>query len=409
MNSISTISINDKAAKQPLATLIDGWVISDNEIFVKPFETYVSQWPNTRFSHLNSFEFRSQLLTIDSQSPPDMIILDGKTDWVAAAELIKTKLGNETQIILLTENSDTTTLRHALKVGFKDVLTIPFDEAELDQHLYDCATEKRNNQNQGQVSVFINSKGGMGATILATTVAHLIALEKTTNTALIDTDAQFGCTASLLSTSPKFLLSDALDQVDDIDEFALNGMLTKHESGLRFITSRSEELVDNLPEFKSIAFNRFLLQVRNNFDHVIVDLSRGLENATLPAVAEANNIFIVVQQCIPAISEAATLIKQLKHLLGINQKNIKIIVNRYTKSNEIKPDEIKKSLHVDELILIPNDYQSVNSSTNLGELLATYYEKKPIVRKLRETSDFIMNKQSEEAHGLKRLFSFLRS
>ncbi|ELR65891.1 Type II/IV secretion system ATPase TadZ/CpaE, associated with Flp pilus assembly [Photobacterium marinum] len=410
MNSISTLSIHDKtASKQPLATFIDGWIVSDDVAFINPFEAYISQWPNTRFKPFDEPAFHSQLNNKENLTFPDMIIIDGKIDWVNAAELIKDILGNNTQIILLTENSDTQVLRHALKTGIKDVLTIPFDEEELDQLLYDCAEEKRNSRNQGQVSVFLNAKGGMGATIIATTVAHLIALEQSTSSVLIDTDAQFGCTSNLLSTQPNYLLNEALAQVDEIDEFALNGMLTKHESGLKFITSRSTDLVDTLPEFKATAFNRFLLQVRNNFDHVIIDLSRGLENATLPAIAEANNIFIVVQQCIPAIREAAILIKQLKHLLGINQQNIKVIVNRYTKNSEIKPEEIQKSLHVDELILIPNDYQSVNSSTNLGELLATHYDKKPIVSKLKETSDLIMNKTHEEAHGLKRFFSFLRS
>jgi len=409
MNNISTLPVNENATKQPLATLIDGWIISSETSFTKPLCAYIAQWSNTKFNHFNEFEYRAQLQKNENRTCPDLVIIDGKTDWMSVANQLKKSLGNNLQIILLTEQTETETLRQALKIGIKDVLTIPFNEDELDQILYDCANEKRSNRNQGEVSVFINSKGGMGATIIATTVAHIIALEKTTNPVLIDTDAQFGCTSGLLSTSPKYILSEALSQVDELDELALSGMLTKHESGLKFITSRSEDLLDTLPEFNAIAFNRFILQVRNNFDHVIVDLSRGLENATLPAIAEANNIFIVVQQCIPAISEAATLIKQLKHLLGINQQQIKIIVNRYTKNSEIKPDEIKHSLHVDELILIPNDYQSVNSSTDLGELLATHYEKKPIVKALKETSDIIMEKNVENAHGFKRFFSFLRS
>lgn len=409
MSNIETLLNQNAQLKQPLATFVDGWVISSHASFINPIQSYLKQWPNTKFTQFNEIEFRNLHQERKLTTSPDIVLLDGNSDWMNTANYLKKHFNSSLQIILLTEQSDTDTLRHALKCGIKDVLTIPFDEEELDQLLYDCANEKRNNSAQGTVSVFINAKGGMGATIIATTVAHLIALEEKTNPVLIDTDAQFGCTSGLLATSPKYLLSDALSQIDEIDELALSGMLTKHESGLKFITSRSEELVDTLPEFNAASFHRFLLQVRNNSDHVLIDLSRGLENATLPALAEANNIFIVIQQCIPAISEAATLIKQLKHLLGISQQQIKVIVNRYTKSNEIKPEQIKQSLHVDELILIPNDYQSVNSSTDLGELLATHYEHKPIVKVLRETSHLIIGKQHEEAHGLKRFFSFLRS
>ncbi|MEJ2762565.1 AAA family ATPase [Photobacterium sp. MCCC 1A19761] len=408
MNNICTLSVNDTRTKRPLSTYLDGWILSNNPAFVTPLANYVQQWPNTKFKSVDEHTFFTQGKS-GGQAAPDMILLDGNTDWVTIAKGIKQYHGDQPQVILLTEKNDTQILRHALKSGIKDVLMIPFDEEELEQLFHDCAAEKRNNCKQGKVSVVMNAKGGMGATIIATTIAHLIALEKTTHPVLIDTDAQFGCSANLLSTKPKFTLGEALDQVDELDEYALSGMLTKHESGLKFIPSRSQELLDNLPEMKSISFNRFLLQVKNNFDHVIVDLSRGLESTTLPAIAEASNIYIVVQQCIPAISEAANLIKQLKHLMGINQQSIQVIVNRYSKNNEIKPDEIKRSLHVDKLILIPNDYTSVNSSTNLGELLATHYPQKPIVKALTQVSDAILEKESEQVHGLKRIFSFLRS
>ncbi|MGF1759202.1 AAA family ATPase [Photobacterium sagamiensis] len=410
MINLHTVKTEEENTKQPLATLIDGLLISNDEQFIHRLSSYLAHWPNAKFKGVSDFESKALLNNDRNKTLPDLVIIDGKTDWIAIVSLFnKTNTTNAPDIILLTADVDTPLMRQALKCGIKDVLSIPFIETELDQILYECAVKKRNTAQLGEVSVFINAKGGMGASIIATTVAHMLALEKATNSVLIDTDAQFGCIPSLLSAQPKFILSDALNQVDELDEYALDGLLTKHESGLRFISSRSDDLIDKIPTINALAFNRFLLKLRNNFDHVLVDLSRGLENSTLPALAEANNIFIVVQQNVPAISEAANLIKQIKHLLGISDNHFKVIVNRYSKNIDIDPNEIKKTLHVNKLILIPNDYQSVSAATNLGELLAVHYVKRPIVKGMRITTDCILNKTSQEAHGIKRLFSFLTS
>ncbi|MDX1302222.1 AAA family ATPase [Photobacterium sp.] len=410
MDNLHSIQTKNENVKQPLATLIDGWIITHDEAFLHHLSSYVGHWSNARFKGFSDLESRALLNNDGNKVLPDLVVVDGKTDWLAIVnQFNQTNTTKIPDIVLLAENVDTSLMRQALKCGIKDVLSIPFNEIELDQILYDCAGKKRNTARLGDVSVFMNAKGGMGSSIIATTVAHMLALEKTTNPVLIDTDAQFGCIPSLLSAQPKFILSDALNQVEELDEYAIDGLLTKHESGLRFISSRSDDLLDKIPTINALAFNRFLLQLRNNFDHVVVDLSRGLENSTLPALAEANNIFIVVQQNVPAISEAANLIKQLKHLLGINENHLKIIVNRYSKSIDIEPDEIKKTLHVNELILIPNDYQSVSAATNLGELLAVNYVKRPIVKGMRVAANCILNKTPDEAHGIKRLFSFLTS
>ncbi|MGF1682434.1 AAA family ATPase [Photobacterium minamisatsumaniensis] len=394
--------------KQPLQTAITGWIISDNKEFTLPLVEYFTHWSNAKLKIFTHFEYLTYLKNETKKSLPDLIILDSNIDWELITDQIKNKLDFNPPIILITNDSSTSLLRKALKIEIKDVLSIPFDESELDQIIYHCAKEKSSNRTQGRTSVFINAKGGMGSTIIATSIAHILALQNQ-SIALIDPDAQFGCSAGILSTKAKFILSDALEQVDTIDEYALSGMLTKHESGLRFITNRSEHLTDNIPEFTSAAFNDFIEQVKISFTHTVIDLSRGLENSTLPALSSADDVFIVVQQNIPAIKEAAALIKQLKHLFGFNQKQIKVIINRYSKESDLKPADIKSTLHVDDIILIPNDYLSVSASTNLGELLATHYEKKPITKALSNLANIVAGVQIEEASGLKRFFSFLRS
>jgi len=412
MNNLQAVENKTKSAKQPLVTLLNGWVISNNVQFTSHLSAYISQWSNAKFISITSSEVEHSLSQLKESTTPDLILMDGKDDWQALTISLKQTLKQDSlipDIVLLVDHADTIIMRQALKFGVKDVLTIPFGEEELDQVFFDCAAIKKNNVTLGKVSVFINAKGGMGASIISTTVAHMVTLQHTSPPVLIDTDAQFGCISDLLSTSSKFTLSDALEQTDELDEYALQGLLSKHKSGLRFISSRKDKLFDTIPTHSPLAFNQFLTKLRANFEHIIIDMSRGIEKFTLPALSEAEYIFIVVQQNVPAIREAANLIKQIKHLLGVNDNKFKIIVNRYSKKIEITPDEIKKSLHIDELLLVPNDFQSVSASTNLGELLATHSSKQPIIKEMRAISNIILNKNEKQLKGMKRLFSFIRN
>ncbi|MGR5142664.1 AAA family ATPase [Photobacterium sp. DNB23_23_1] len=411
MNTTTSLSKNDNLSttkKTPLPVSLSGWIISENENFVHPLADYFLQWTNVKFNTFTQFSLSAQLKNKSEIKKPDLIIIDGDIDWVSVTTKIKSNLSNQTPIILISNDSSAEILKKALKLEIKDVLSIPFDELELDQIIFNCSNLKSVNRKQGKTTIFINAKGGMGSSIISTSVAHMIALQNE-STVLIDPDAQFGSTSSLLSTPPKYTLSEALSQVDSLDEYATSGLLTKHESGLRFIPNRTEHLLDTVPDFDSESFREFLEHIKNGFQHIIIDVSRGLDNNIYPALSSADNIYIVIQQNIPSIKEASILIKKLKHLFGYSSQQISVIVNRYSKNLEISPDEIKESLHCETVLLVPNDYLSVSASTNLGELLATHFEKKPIVKSLKEVTNLITEKQEIEAKGVRRFFTFLRS
>ncbi|PSW15814.1 Type II/IV secretion system ATPase TadZ/CpaE, associated with Flp pilus assembly [Photobacterium rosenbergii] len=393
--------------KKPLATSINIWTISDDDLFIDPLSYYSEQWSNAHFTFLNFEDYCNKLKNQSNYVKPDLVIIDAKSDWVNISNNLKKKISKSLPILLITDDTNTEILRNALKLEIKDVLSIPFDESELDNLIIKCSELKSINRKQAKTSIFINAKGGMGASIIATSISHILALDGEL-TVLIDPDAQFGSSSGLLSLIPKYILSDALQQVNTLDEIAISGILTKHDSGLRFIPNRSDHLYDSINDINEQAFGDFLAKLKGSHEHIIIDLSRGLEKQTLPAVADADNVFIVIQQNIPAIKEASILIKQLKHLFGFNQEKIKVIVNRYSKNIDINPDEIKKSLHISDIILVPNDYISVSSSTNLGELLATHFEKKPIVKTLKEITSIITNKYTVEENGFKKVFSFFR-
>ncbi|WP_319531576.1 hypothetical protein, partial [uncultured Cohaesibacter sp.] len=132
-------------------------------------------------------------------------------------------------------------------------------------------------------------------------------------------------------------MSEALEQVEELDDMALEGLLCKHDSGLRLIGSRTDEL-GGASTLTAQTFGLFLTKLRQHYDHVVVDLSRGVEAWNMPAVLEAHRLFMVVQQSLPALRDAALLLRQIRQATGIGNDKLRVVANRYSPRLDIGGD-----------------------------------------------------------------------
>ena len=83
MNNLQAVENKNKSAKQPLVTLLKGWIISDNVQFTSHLSAYISQWSNAKFISITSSEVKQHLNQLKESNTPDLILMDGKDDWQA--------------------------------------------------------------------------------------------------------------------------------------------------------------------------------------------------------------------------------------------------------------------------------------------------------------------------------------
>ena len=259
-----------------------------------------------------------------------------------------------------------------MQAGARDLLPLPLVEADLVAALVRIDRDHRAaaSGHAGTVTAFMNAKGGCGATFLACNVAHALTTLSRKRVALVDLDLQFGAIPLYFDLFPKRGLLQALENMDGLDEVALQGYLVRHASGLDVLGHAAEDALP-LGNVSAELLNNLLTVALKGHDHVVVDLPRRIDTIAARVIDQAQHIVLVVQQAVTVLRDATRLMNCLRRDLSVSQDRIVIVINRYDKDAAISPEDIRSALHCDEPLLVPNDFRSVSECIASGQPLLT--------------------------------------
>lgn len=315
---------------------------------------------------------------------PDLLLLCDIQGYGELQSLADTPADERPAIVVFGPGDDPASIRLAMRAGARDYLTLPLNEQDVNELIDQIAEEqtKSNVRKSGSLHVFINGKGGSGATFLATNVAHGLASNNHKVT-LVDLDFQFAGLCRYLDLTPERDLLEAIQAVDEMDEMSAEAFTTKHDSGLRLLSCNTDKLHLN----NDIAPEQLIsmLQVYQSFnDFVIVDLPRHVDLLSAAVLENADRISIVMQQSFPHLHDTARLLHIMRDELGINRSRLNVVVNRYSKDSAILLKDIENALHVDNLVKIPNHYRLTAESVNAGVPLSEVTRKASVVKGLKD-------------------------
>jgi pilus assembly protein CpaE len=205
----------------------------------------------------------------------------------------------ETSVVLVApENSET--LKAALRAGARDVWTPDVGPDEMSASLGEVLESSRHRSEmaaaaagtptaRSEVIVVASAKGGLGQTMLATSLATCIATRTSQSVALVDLDLQFGDVAEVLQLRPRHDISDAAAALGNLP--ALKTMIAEHASGVHVLGVPEDPAAtdDVSPETAS----RLVATLGSQFDVVIVDAGDGLTEHALSALDHATSIMVV--------------------------------------------------------------------------------------------------------------------
>jgi len=160
----------------------------------------------------------------------------------------------------------------------------------------------------------------------------------------------------------------------------------EHESGIKIMpTSISiKELKITKPE-KMKNFKRDFKKISEN---IIVDCSAGLGNEASSAIELADELIIVTNPEMPAITDALKVVKIAEQM----KKPIKgVIVTRVRKDKiELPPEVVKEMLEIPILGMVPED-DYVKKSINAKNPLVHIYPKSKAARAYKEVAAKILD------------------
>ncbi len=270
-------------------------------------------------------------------------------------------------LVIIGNLSDPAALRIAMQAGARDCLPEPCDKQDLLDALDRIGNDLARNQTEQstRMSCFLNAKGGCGATLLACNVAAELARRPGIESVIVDLDMQKGSVSQYLDVSLKYGLSDALEIVDQLDDLAVDGYLGRHESGLRVSSvTRASVLTDT--DLLAARFQTFMHLLQRRFSHVVVDVPSHITHICAIALDMADDIFMVVQQSVPAIRAARQMQHILTQELNISSERIVPLVNRYDKGSTIETADLARTLRSDSVVTVPNNYRLASEYTDTG-------------------------------------------
>lgn len=291
--------------------------------------------------------------------------------------------------IIIGPAGNTSCMRAAIQAGARDYLEQPIREDELAEALQHLKAEFRQRHQAsfegGALVAVVSAKGGTGGSFLAANLAHLMVASSGLNVALVDLDLQFGSLCQYLDLHPENGLIRALELVDELDEVALDAYMGRHQSGVRLIAPKEDELVlaRDIPVER---LARLLELLTRTYDRVVVDLPRQIDDLSAAVYERAERILIVTQQELANVRDAVRLRSLLLRELAVPQERITMVVNRYDKALPVELTDICKAIGIErnDCMMIPNHYRSVAESINVGVPMLEHARGSSVTRALMD-------------------------
>ena len=278
-------------------------------------------------------------------------------------------------------------LMEAMRLGVKEFLPKPLSAEKLRaayqrlaKRVFDPGVEAP----PAQIFSFFGSKGGNGTTTIATNLAVSLRKHSVKKILLLDLDAHLGAAAEFLGVKPNLYLFQGKPDLTALDRpFISRAILPHPKSGIDVLS-----LTNGLgPKNGSLAaaIKRVLNLLQRDYDYICVDCSSRLDENVAAALDASHLIFLIAQGSLPALRNAQRILQAFEGL-GYSEKRVRLLVNRYGRDETISLKEIGKFLEVSVFWALPNDFNALRQSLELGEPLAQQPLSIPLAKTFDELS-----------------------
>ena len=265
---------------------------------------------------------------IKSTKPPTVLIIDisDSHDGVADLGEVLGLCGNATTIIAVGVVNDVRLYRNLLDAGARDYLVKPISPETLKSAL-GAANERKGvaaaTVKAAKTVALIGSRGGVGVTSLAVSIAWALALKRR-KVVLLDLDLHFGSAALSLDIEPGRGLREMLAHPDRIDSLLIDSAVGRAGEYLRILSA--EEPLEDSFELSPEGLMAVLDVLSQSADFVIIDVPRVLGPVSRQVLAASDMVGLVTDLSLPAMRDSQRLISMIKGARGLAP--LTVIANR---------------------------------------------------------------------------------
>ena len=224
----------------------------------------------------------------------------------------------------------------------------------------------------------MGAKGGVGSTVIACQLAASLQCAGG-RTALIDLNFPLGDVALHFDVTPSYTIADVAKD-EEFDNNLVDSILYEHASGVRILASSPN--IEDSELISGAHVERLLGLLREEFDWVVMDVSRNWNDSTVRALDLADQILVITSLDVPTLHHAKKHLELLNRL-GHHEDRVKTVVNRRSDIDAVSDKDFTSFLGRTPSAAIPNDYVNTVNSVNEGQPIFRIAADTPLDRAYR--------------------------
>ena len=268
--------------------------------------------------------------------------------------------------------NDVRLYRELLNSGIQDYLLKPFGADQLRDALAQAqavffAPRDAGPERPHMTTAVIGTRGGVGASSIATSLAWLLSEKKNRPTALLDLDVHFGTNALAMDLEPGRGLTDAIENPSRIDGLFIERAMVRASDNLAILSAEAPISQPMLTD--GGAFYQLLEEFRAAFECSVVDLPRGMLIQHPHLMSDVNVTVVVTELTLAAARDSIRILSWLK--TNAPQTRVLVVANRvHPGAPEISRKDFEQSIERKVDICIPFDLKIASQAAKLGKTLA---------------------------------------
>lgn len=331
-----------------------------------------------------------------------LVVLDRAPAGTTVAEVIA-RLHENTSvpavpILAISHTADVEERIALLEANADDVLTRPFDAAELAARVEALAmrAQRAASRTAGRpsgdgtgrrvVAVF-SPKGGVGTTTVATNLALIAAERHPNQTLIMDLDLSFGQVASHLNLTPKqTVLELARDVPAQHDPELFRTYAIHHPGNLQVLAAPPGPGFSSLITAQHV--EQILTMATDAYEVVVIDAGTALDERAMTVFGRSDTTIIPVLPEIPALNSVHIMFDQLSDI-GAMGGSILFVLNNAFARDLLKRSDIETALGAKIAAELPYDPLVYLKAVNEGVPVVRGSARSVPAERLRAVADLV--------------------
>jgi pilus assembly protein CpaE len=361
-------------------------------------------WPSATIS-LGDVEDAIEHLAGDPSPRYLVVDLANVVEPLPALDRLAEVCAPGTFLIALGEINDVGFYRTLRAAGVADYLVKPVTgealgaalDAARRRHAAASEADKPTAAN-GRTVIVVGARGGVGATMIGTTLAWLSAEADRRRTVLVDLDLHCGSAGLALDTQPSHGLCEALESPSRIDSLFVASAASSLNERLHLLTS--EEPLDLATVVQPGALELLIHELKRSYERVFLDLPRTDVRLLRESFALASDIVVVTDFSLAGLRDTNRLLALAKSLAPTAKRLA--VANRVgsAKKGELPRAELEKAIGATFAVVTPEDSAAVARAINTGKPLPVAAPGSRATRQLKLLAGLLGEPAQPERRGL---------